>query len=139
MTTYVCYHIPSDRDEEEHPNAFAIHKPAEEVTLLDVKKAFPLPGEYHFRFKVKIDSGSYWVDFTQNDACVPTWGPRRIVAKVLRISWQQKAVPKPVPPPERLPTPQTVVNNHVDLFGGSSPPRQSGQTSNGVTELDLFS
>jgi hypothetical protein len=139
MSTYVCYHIPSDRDDEEHPNAFAIPKPAEEVTLRDIRQAFPVPGDYHFRFKVKMETGSYWIDFTEGNSCVPTWGSRRIIAKVLRLSWQQKhvaAAPKTTSPPERPSVPRSVVSNHVDLFGGASPPRNA---TNGVTELDLFS
>jgi hypothetical protein len=145
MATYVCYHIPSDRDDGDHPNAFAINKPAEEVTLRDIKAAFPIPGEYHFRFKVKMEGGAYWMDFTENDACVPTWGPRRILAKVLRLSWQANAS-KPVGASSKPKSPQisnknTTASGSIDLFGPSSPPRQPQATSKNaaVTELDLFS
>ena len=143
-STYVCYHIPSDRDDGEHPNAFAIHKSTEEVTLKDVKDSFPLPGEYHFRFKVKMEGGSYWLDFNDDNAPVPSWGPRRIISKVLRLSWNN--VPKkPLPAVAKESATRAHVQvdtsrkGHSDLFGGSSPPRSQKTPINGVTELDLFS
>ena len=144
MTTYVCYHLPSDKDEADHPNAFAINKQAEDVTLRDVKKAFPLPGEYHFRFKVRMESGSYWLDCTDETANVPVFGPRRIVAKVLRLSWVEKsdtAKPevKPVSNAER--TAPAAFAGYVDLFGSMSPvqaaPKPKAPTA--VSDLDLFS
>ncbi len=88
MATYVCYHLPSDRDEAEHPNAYSVPKQGEDITLRDIKDSFPLPGDYHFRFKVRLDSGFYWLDCTDDAANVPVFAPRRIVAKVLRLSWQ---------------------------------------------------
>ena len=46
-----------------------------------VRAAFPLPGQYHFRFKVKHDASYVWMDITSEDAVVPnTQG--RIVMKV---------------------------------------------------------
>lgn len=145
MSTYVCYHLPSDRDDAEHPNAFAINKPTEDVTLADIKEAFPLPGEYHFRFKVKMDTGSYWIDFTRDQDVVPAYGHRRIVAKVLRLSWDPRVtapVSKVSTPPASVVNVKQTVPDHVDLFGGSTPAQRSavaGPSHGGVTEFDLFS
>lgn len=146
MSTYVCYYLPSDKDDVEHPNAFAIDKSTEEVTLRDIKSAFPLPGEYHFRFKVKLDNGSYWLDFTRDDDIVPAFGHRRIVAKVLRLSWSnatQKPVTRTTAPVVPTSVPKHVIPDHVDLFGGNTPGNQPGRTApptnTAVTELDLFS
>jgi hypothetical protein len=139
MTTYVCYHIPSDRDDGDHPNAFSIDKPSHEISLKDIKRCFPLPGEYHFRFKVKMDGGSFWIDFNQDDELVPAWGPRRIVAKVLRLSWNTKTAPMAtLPPTVPKANIQYEVPRHADLFGGNSP-QPPREVNGGVTELDLFS
>jgi len=84
--TIVYYHIPGDQDESQHPNAYPIHKT--EVKLRDVREKFPLPGTYHFRFKYRIEKNVFvWLDFTNEDAVVPTYN-NRIIAKALRISWR---------------------------------------------------
>lgn len=143
MTTYVCYHLPSDRDEADHPNAFTINKQADDITLKDIKDAFPIPGQYHFRFKVKIENGSYWLDCTDDKVYVPVFSPRRIVAKVLRLSWKPSQAPEHVA--TKSVTPKTVLTpDHADLFGSSSlahaPKTTAKSTINkAVGELDLFS
>ena len=152
MSTYVCYHLPGDRDEPDHPNAYPLAKQADEVTLRDIKESFPLPGDYHFRFKVKLDSGYYWLDCSDDSASVPVFSPRRIVAKVLRLSWKSGSIGQDsrlpsrqssVAPPARVTTSAPVT---MDLFGGSSPVRatvkQSASQPNNsskVSDLDLFS
>ena len=140
MGTYVCYHVPSDRDDPDHPNVFTLSKPAEEILLKDIKDAFPLPGNYHFRFKVKLDHGYYWLDLADDNANLPAHSHKRIVAKVLRISWNPgptKHVPAPLvrinPPPPS-----------IDIFSGVSPKRSNkihevAHSAPGVSDLDLFS
>ncbi len=138
----MCYHIPSDRDDVEHPNAFAIEKPTNEITLKDIKNLFPLPGEYHFRFKVKMEGGSFWLDSKEDDSPVPAWSPRRIITKVLRLSWSDNKVSGRSVETKTTATVQHEIPrpSHADLFGGSSPPRfQAAAVQPGVTELDLFS
>jgi hypothetical protein len=148
MSTLVCYHLPCDKDDSEHPNAYPIRKSAEDITLRDVKETFPLPGEYHFRFKVKVDSGSYWMDITDESEFVPIFAQRRIVAKVLRINWanQKKAGSRhstsEIPKPEISSRPQAF--SGIDLFGGNIPivekaTLRTGKQSNPVSDLDLFS
>ncbi len=140
MTTLVCYHLPSDRDDAEHPNAFVVKKFAEDVTLKDVKSNFPLPGEYHFRFKTKFDSGAvYWIDATDDSAKVPLFGSNKIVAKVLRLSWNNPR--KPDPAPVTATRPVTIANNKMhDLFGSNSPATQKPAAAKlpHVGDLDLF-
>lgn len=144
MSTYVCYHLPSDRDDPEHPNAFLIPKSAEDITLKDVKQAFPLPGSYHFRFKVKFDSGSYWIDCVDDAASVPLFGSRRIVAKVLRLTWTNGQTglfpdrpanpPSPVKPSQQVSKPDA----YGDLFSTTPATTQYPGPAK-VAELDLFS
>jgi len=119
----VCYHLPSDRDDPEHPNVYQINKPVEDVTLQDIKNNFPLPGNYHFRFKAGESHSPYWIDVTDMNKVVPSFGPRRtIVAKVLRLSWQTEKQPTVVtavaPPPRSSPPPPAKVSiGELDLFG----------------------
>jgi hypothetical protein len=40
--TLVYYYIPEDLDDPQMPNAFAISKQAEDVTLADIETDFPL-------------------------------------------------------------------------------------------------
>ncbi len=98
FSTLVLYHIPSDKDDSETPNAFRIPKPVESVTLADIRNHFPLPGSYHFRVK----QGGCWVDLgsqqthsnsvgsNHQEAAIPSY-QGRIVLKVLRVSWSQQA------------------------------------------------
>ena len=54
----ICrYFIPSDGDDPAHPNVFQLPSglvSSGEVRCADVKRHFPLPGRYHFRFKKKF-------------------------------------------------------------------------------------
>lgn len=141
MATHVCYHVPSDRDDPDHPNVFTLSKPAEEILLKDIKTSFPLPGHYHFRFKVKIDNAFYWLDVTDDNIVVPAHSSRKIVAKVLRLSWKCEPEKPLQEPPLQKPQQQP---QSFDIFGNSSPKRaqQSQPISNGnssVCDLDLFS
>lgn len=145
MATYVFYHLPSDKDDPDHPNAYQINKPVEEITLQDVRDNFPLPGRYHFRFKVRLgdSNNSYWLDVNDDSKIVPPFGPRRIIVKVLRLSWEgtshsKKQSPVPV---------MTKVANHsvadsIDLFSSSKTTMHTAPVSHphksGVGELDLF-
>jgi len=86
----VLYHIPGDGDDADTPNAYPILKPSGAPTVREVRAKFPLPGTYHFRFKMKwgeSSSSAVWMDVTNEDAQVPLWDGK-IIAKVTRISWE---------------------------------------------------
>lgn len=55
---FIYYHIPSDHDDAEHPNAFPLFRhPSnsnDSIRLRDIKQRFPLPGKYHFRLSIYI-------------------------------------------------------------------------------------
>jgi len=130
MSTTVCYHIPTDRDEPDHPNAFVIPMHANEITLGDVKQTFPLPGNYHFRFKVE---GGFWMDCTDECTHVPLFAGKRIVAKVLRLSWSTPSVGKTV-----LPELKPVVAPSVDLFSSTPTAAPARSEKPRVSDFDLF-
>eukprot|EP00440_Ansanella_granifera_P046856 gb/GFBE01050737.1/.p1 GENE.gb/GFBE01050737.1/~~gb/GFBE01050737.1/.p1 ORF type:complete len:165 (+),score=26.31 gb/GFBE01050737.1/:1-495(+) len=86
----VFYHIPGDGDEAETPNAFPVLKPDGRVFLQDVRSKFPLPGSYHFRFKMRWGgeaSQVAWMDVTNEASQVPLFDGK-VVAKVTRVSWE---------------------------------------------------
>jgi hypothetical protein len=55
----VYYYVPEDLDDLAMPNAFAIPKAVDAITLTDIETLFPLqttqenPSGFHFRFKYK--------------------------------------------------------------------------------------
>ena len=77
------YYIPEDRDELTMPNAFALSKAINDVTLTDIADAFPLEGEYFFRFKYKYNDASVWLDLS-NKACKVPKCDGKIIMKVTR-------------------------------------------------------
>jgi hypothetical protein len=79
----VYYVVPEDLDDFSHPNLFSV--PAAAPSLADIKKAFPLPGSYHFRFKRQFKSGFVWADALDDAASVPSF-EGVIFAKISRIS-----------------------------------------------------
>mmetsp|Transcript_23253 Transcript_23253/g.43712 ORF Transcript_23253/g.43712 Transcript_23253/m.43712 type:complete len:160 (-) Transcript_23253:146-625(-) len=112
----VFYHIPGDGDEAEMPNAFPVLKADGHVLLQDIRSKFPLPGTYHFRFKMRWGPEPVhvaWMDVTNEAAQVPMFDGR-VVAKVTRVCWDSKIddsaqnglnkaqVAKPPPPPDVL-------------------------------------
>uniref|UniRef100_A0A7S1Z6D0 DIX domain-containing protein n=1 Tax=Trieres chinensis TaxID=1514140 RepID=A0A7S1Z6D0_TRICV len=95
MTT-IRYFLPEDGDTESHPNVFLAPKSAHGLppTLGAIKSAFPLPGQYHFRFKSPLVPGgdrekgglAVWLDCVEDDQPVGVWR-NSIIAKVTRISF----------------------------------------------------
>jgi len=79
----VFYYIPEDRDELTVPNAFALSKQLNDVTLTDIVEAFPLDGEFFFRFKYKYNDLSVWLDLS-NKACKVPKCDGKIIMKVTR-------------------------------------------------------
>ena len=89
--TLVFYFIPEDFDELSTPNAYAIPKNINEITLQDIEKLFPLTSktkssedcEFHFRFKYKYNGQSVWLDLNNKKVKVPKFDGK-IIMKVTR-------------------------------------------------------
>ena len=79
-----------------HPNIFEINAQQQGITLNQLKKAFPMPGSYHFRFLTTIPSGnkniSVWMDTTDENSTVPVNSTGQIFAKLSRVSSSSKLV-----------------------------------------------
>jgi hypothetical protein len=142
--TLVFYSILEDFDDPEQPNAFGINKAVGEITLKDIKLAFPLEGSYHFRFKYLHNKIAVWMDLNNEDAHLPLFAGK-VVAKVTRISWESSAVVRPAPqrtPVVSQPTPvkepvqqPTAVRREMDIFAASEAPRAQVPST---TDYDLL-
>ena len=67
------------------PNAYALPKNINEITLEDIESLFPL-GEgntFHFRFKYKYNNQSVWLDLNNKNCKVPKCD-NKIIMKVTR-------------------------------------------------------
>ncbi|CAK0892650.1 unnamed protein product, partial [Prorocentrum cordatum] len=49
--------VPGDGDKQDHPCAFEVPLRGQGVKLRDVRARFPLPGTYHFRFRMRWEPG----------------------------------------------------------------------------------
>ena len=88
--TLVFYYVPEDYDELSTPNAYAIPKPVNDITLTDIEALFPLKAKkdnadipYHFRFKYKYNGQSVWLDLNNKRVKVPKCDGK-IIMKVTR-------------------------------------------------------
>jgi hypothetical protein len=88
--TSVLYYVPQDQDEGEEYNAFPVFKPKDQVRLQDIREAFPLPGDYHFRFQHLFNKKTLvWLDLSNEDCALPQV-EGQILVKALRLSWHPK-------------------------------------------------
>ncbi|KAL7543450.1 hypothetical protein ACHAXR_012725 [Thalassiosira sp. AJA248-18] len=89
------YFLPEDCDQEDTPNVFLSPKPSRPgypPLLGQIRGSFPLPGNYHFRFKTALVPGTdrdknavpVWMDCVDDSSPVPVW-QSSIIAKVTRI------------------------------------------------------
>jgi len=123
--TYVQYFIPHDGDTESAPNLFLVRKPAAKLTVGDLQEvccgatsllcaqhihswlvqAFPLPGQYFFRFKQTYGKGygklqaasefqpsftvlfAVWLDQNTASAKAPLYSGK-IIIKASRLSFE---------------------------------------------------
>ena len=57
----IKYIVPEDGDEQTHPNVFSVVS-VQAPSLGQVRKAFPLPGTYHFRMLRTVNNMTVWMD-----------------------------------------------------------------------------
>ncbi|KAJ1448053.1 hypothetical protein M885DRAFT_540456 [Pelagophyceae sp. CCMP2097] len=80
----VRYVVPEDGDDFEHPNVFELQNTSV-LRLGDVRRAFPLRGAFHFRFKRKVAGLVIWADAAGDAAEVPRF-EGIVFAKVSRVT-----------------------------------------------------
>lgn len=152
MTT-IRYFVPEDGDIESEPNVFLAPKsrhPNSPPTFGQIRDAFPLPGQYHFRFKSALVPGTdrekhalpVWMDVVEERQPVPIW-KGGIVVKVSRVSMEEDdddddddfhghhqaapvathapPAPAPAPTPAHRPAPSVASSGSIDdLFGSTA-------------------
>lgn len=117
------YFLPEDGDSEDTPNVFLAPKPTRAgypPSLGQVKKSFPLPGSYHYRFKTALVPGtdrdknavSVWMDCVDDSEPVPVW-QGSIITKVTRTGMADDE------------------DEYDDDFSGRSIPRADSNVSTG--------
>ncbi len=92
--------MPEDKDDPEYPNMFLVG--GAQPSLEEVLQAFPLPGEYIFRFRARRGKEVFWEDVRPGQPLPLFEG--RLVAKVTRLQWgqpRQDPRPSPSPPPSQ--------------------------------------
>ena len=84
----MSYFVPEDGENENSLNMFVIMKAPAKVTLADIRREFPMPGEYHFRFQYAYKSSDckVWLDLCSEESTVPLFD-NEIRVKVMRRSW----------------------------------------------------
>jgi hypothetical protein len=84
----IKYIVPEDGDEQAHPNVFtmAAAAGAPPPSLGAVKRAFPLPGTFHFRCLRTINAMTVWLDAVDDTAAVGASADGTIFLKATRIS-----------------------------------------------------
>lgn len=81
---FVKYFLPEDGDDQNHPNVFRFDSTSPQITLGQIKKSFPIPGIYHFRFLTSVGSTVVWMDVL-NDTDVVPLTDGNLIMKVSRI------------------------------------------------------
>ena len=100
--TMIYYWVPEDNDDPEEPNAFGISKAMDQISIKDIREAFPLVGKYHFRFKNLMNKAIVWMDLNSDD-CIALSFQNRIIVKATRISWENISVKQPTTTQNRVP------------------------------------
>jgi len=163
MSFRIKYFIPEDGDEFDHPNIFSLNtNGGGSPTLIEVRRSFPVPGSYHFRFLRTLNDTKVWIDLTNENDVVPIFDGQ-IIAKVSRLSvpthtnktvstsrpvvaaqtapTKVSAAPEPTKsgPPKVVKTASLIDDQEEDLFGLSSNNNgPSSQNSAHNTSSDLL-
>jgi len=84
----VYYYVPEDKDDPEFPNAFGVNNSVDDLKIPEIRKFFPLEGDYIFRFKAKVGSSNVWMDIKE-ESKIPLLNGK-IIMKATRVSWERR-------------------------------------------------
>jgi len=99
----IRYYVPEDGDEADQPNVFELVSEGV-VCVGDVRRAFPLPGRFHLRFRRRVAGLEVWADAADDAAPAPRL-QGRILVKASRLSDDGRAPARPPPSPRRASAP----------------------------------
>lgn len=91
MEGMLNYFVPEDGDSSDHYNVVPLPR-VEKIRLQDVKKCFPLPGEFHFRFKTPFEGTYVWLDIVDDNEAIPDYNGL-IISKVARVARSSRSKP----------------------------------------------
>ncbi|KAG3102344.1 hypothetical protein PI124_g12480 [Phytophthora idaei] len=114
MEGVLNYFVPEDGDSSDHLNVVPLPR-VDQLRLQHVKKSFPLPGDFHFRFKTAFEGTYVWLDVVNDADPVPDFNGL-VICKISRV--QRESLTRP---PERTETPKVQVEA-PDLIETSEPP-----------------
>lgn len=154
MSFRIKYFIPEDGDDFDHPNIFNLNANGGSPTLEEVRKSFPVPGTYHFRFLRTLNDMKVWIDLANDNDLVPIFDGQ-IIAKVSRLTAPSRnthattsrpvaaaptkapSAPQPVASaPSKPSKTASLIDDQEDLFGlSNSAPAQNAASA---AEPDLL-
>ncbi|ETI45749.1 hypothetical protein, variant 1 [Phytophthora nicotianae CJ01A1] len=115
MEGMLNYFVPEDGDSSDHLNVVPLPR-VEQLRLQHVKKSFPLPGDFHFRFKTAFEGTYVWLDVVNDADPVPDFNGL-VICKISRVQRESSTRP-----PERTEKPK-VQAEAPDLIETSEPPQ----------------
>ncbi|CEG46200.1 apicomplexan specific region near n-terminus [Plasmopara halstedii] len=92
MEGMLNYFVPEDGDTSDHLNVVPLPR-VEQLRLLHVKKSFPLPGDFHFRFKTAFEGTYVWLDVVNDADPVPDFNGL-VISKISRVQ-RESLIRKP--------------------------------------------
>lgn len=131
---WVRYFVPEDGDDANHPNVFCVDRMN---TLDDVKRSFPLSGNFHFRFMKELDKMTVWMDIVDSSTPLPTYqGGIFIKANRIRSSSSTRSEP-PQASKSNLSSTNSVSSSSVPPAKTSSPIAPVRQPSETLLNMDI--
>ncbi|KAG7390153.1 hypothetical protein PHYPSEUDO_008607 [Phytophthora pseudosyringae] len=114
MEGMLNYFVPEDGDSSDHLNVVPLPR-VDQLRLQHVKKSFPLPGDFHFRFKTAFEGTYVWLDVVGDADPVPDFNGLVVckISRVQRVS-STRAAERTEPPKAQVEAP--------DLIETSEPP-----------------
>eukprot|EP00511_Aplanochytrium_stocchinoi_P010171 CAMPEP_0204868994 /NCGR_PEP_ID=MMETSP1348-20121228/28229_1 /ASSEMBLY_ACC=CAM_ASM_000700 /TAXON_ID=215587 /ORGANISM="Aplanochytrium stocchinoi, Strain GSBS06" /LENGTH=165 /DNA_ID=CAMNT_0052022141 /DNA_START=171 /DNA_END=665 /DNA_ORIENTATION=- len=143
----ILYYIPEDGDTENYPNVFVLSSKnggdKNRITLGEIKKSFPLPGAYHFRFKKSFKNTYVWLDVSNDEDFAPVHDGV-IISKVSRLSIVRSASPTN---PNSISNPMAInmseqrnnISSEKDLLGINSSSPSSVDINGNKTSVTVSS
>jgi hypothetical protein len=115
------------------------------VFLYLAYQIFPVPGDYHFRFRRLIGSTTVWMDATNDTSPVPLDSNGNVFSKVSRVSLgnlrpqqPQSAPQKAAPPPEILLATSPKTETPKSLAQNTEPKTRERRNSDKLLSFDNF-
>ncbi|CAH0481745.1 unnamed protein product [Peronospora belbahrii] len=83
MEGMLNYFVPEDGDSSDHLNVVPLPR-VDLLRLQHIKQSFPLPGNFHFRFKTEFEGTYVWLDVVNDTDPVPDYNGL-VICKISRV------------------------------------------------------